>query len=97
MAAVAADDMMLAKVAAELNVGEQPYMLNARDVVAEKDSFVNPDGDQCSHDLQDVLCSPSCPPGCCNDICVKRFGQNAKGVCTGTPLGPHSPCVCHTC
>ncbi|GJZ96546.1 RNA-directed DNA polymerase, eukaryota, partial [Tanacetum coccineum] len=59
--------------------GEQPYMLNARDVVAEKDSFVNPDGDQCSHDLQDVLCSPSCPPGCCNDICVKRFGQNAKG------------------
>ncbi|GJX81914.1 DEAD-box ATP-dependent RNA helicase 7 [Tanacetum coccineum] len=61
-------------------VGEQPYMLNARDVVAEKDSFVNPDGDQCSHDLQDVLCSPSCPPGCCNDICVKRFGQNAKGL-----------------
>nr|GEY71530.1 hypothetical protein [Tanacetum cinerariifolium] len=28
----------------------------------------------------DVLCSASCPPGCCNDICVNIFGHNTRGI-----------------
>ncbi|GJV84295.1 hypothetical protein Tco_1524193 [Tanacetum coccineum] len=74
-------------------VGEQPYMLNARDIVAEKDSFVNPDGDQCSHDLQDVPMQPHARLFVAMTYASKRFGHKPREKASYSTMSSFSMCL----